>query len=214
MGIDPVTHAPRLDLLELYSILNSTLYHSSQLNNFPSLLGIGAFGNPTLQGLGMADLLSVPQYKTPDQITSQYDPQQNQYHNTLVSSQFQCSQLVHELNMSTYAAQVNQLHGAVQQPQLTRAEMEQLSPNFANFIPLNTLPNLWPNIGEQPNLAMNDISLQNPDSIIEPQFENEVLQTRDNIEQMPSYSFRSLITTTNSPSSTPLSSTTTYANCS
>lgn len=40
MGIDPVTHTPRLDLLELSSLLNSTLYNSHQLsyllNNNPN----------------------------------------------------------------------------------------------------------------------------------------------------------------------------------
>ncbi|KAG6634510.1 transcription factor MYB41-like [Carya illinoinensis] len=230
MGIDPVTHTPRLDLLELYSILSSSLYHSSQLNTFPSLLGVGPLGNPNLQGLATADHLLSSQYKTPE-ITSQYDPQQNQYHNTLVSNQFQSSHPIHELNTSTYATQVNQFHSAVQEtqpcaashtlstpfgrePQLTQAKLEQLSPNL-NFIRQNTLPNVWPSMGEQLNLARNDFPLQNVDSIIDPQFENEILQTRNNIDQqIPNYSFGSLIITTTSPSPTPLSSTTTYANCS
>nr|QSD99628.1 MYB family transcription factor [Melilotus albus] len=40
MGIDPVTHSPRLDLLDLSSILCSSLYanSSSQMNNFQTLL--------------------------------------------------------------------------------------------------------------------------------------------------------------------------------
>ncbi|CAN6560850.1 unnamed protein product [Malus baccata var. baccata] len=41
MGIDPVTHTPRLDLLELTSLLSSTLYNSSSDNlqlNIPNLL--------------------------------------------------------------------------------------------------------------------------------------------------------------------------------
>uniref|UniRef100_A0A2N9IE60 Uncharacterized protein n=1 Tax=Fagus sylvatica TaxID=28930 RepID=A0A2N9IE60_FAGSY len=32
MGIDPVTHSPRLDLLDLSSILSSSLYNQSQMN--------------------------------------------------------------------------------------------------------------------------------------------------------------------------------------
>lgn len=40
MGIDPVTHAPRLDLLDLSSILTSSLLNSTQFH--PSLLGIAS----------------------------------------------------------------------------------------------------------------------------------------------------------------------------
>ncbi|CAK9181301.1 unnamed protein product [Ilex paraguariensis] len=39
MGIDPVTHSPRLDLLDLSSILNTSLYNSSQMN-ISRLLGV------------------------------------------------------------------------------------------------------------------------------------------------------------------------------
>lgn len=43
MGIDPVTHSPRLDLLDLSSILCSSLYGNSSpqiMNNFQNLLGM------------------------------------------------------------------------------------------------------------------------------------------------------------------------------
>ncbi|KAK9085052.1 hypothetical protein Sjap_025463 [Stephania japonica] len=46
MGIDPVTHSPRLDLLDLSSVFNSSLYtHQSQLN-LSRLLGLQQFVNP------------------------------------------------------------------------------------------------------------------------------------------------------------------------
>ncbi|PKI65647.1 hypothetical protein CRG98_013942 [Punica granatum] len=40
MGIDPVTHAPRLDVLELSSILSSSLYNYTHYPNIPNLLGL------------------------------------------------------------------------------------------------------------------------------------------------------------------------------
>nr|GME02637.1 transcription factor MYB102-like [Ipomoea batatas]GME12247.1 transcription factor MYB102-like [Ipomoea batatas] len=43
MGIDPVTHTPRLDLLDLSSILGTSTHL-----NFPSLLGLQAILNPEL----------------------------------------------------------------------------------------------------------------------------------------------------------------------
>ncbi|KAI3899255.1 hypothetical protein MKW92_035666 [Papaver armeniacum] len=40
MGIDPVTHSPRLDLLDLSSILNSSLYNNSSQLNISRFLGL------------------------------------------------------------------------------------------------------------------------------------------------------------------------------
>lgn len=55
MGIDPVTHTPRLDLLELSSAICSTLYNSSSPHNpqinVPNLLGIGPIMDPDLLNL-------------------------------------------------------------------------------------------------------------------------------------------------------------------
>ncbi|WCJ31505.1 Transcription factor MYB102 [Euphorbia peplus] len=54
MGIDPVTHKPRLDLLQLYSILNSSLCTNNNDNdsssqiNFSNLLGMV---NPNMHNL-------------------------------------------------------------------------------------------------------------------------------------------------------------------
>lgn len=56
MGIDPVTHSPRLDLLDLSSILRSTLYNSSQMN-LSRLLGVQPLVNPELLKLA-ASLMS------------------------------------------------------------------------------------------------------------------------------------------------------------
>lgn len=90
MGIDPVTHTPRLDLLELSSILSSTLYNnnSSQLN-VPNLLGVGPILNPNLINLATA-LLSCQSSKShADQYVSQ-NLQENQLGQ--VQNQFQSFQ--------------------------------------------------------------------------------------------------------------------------
>ncbi|KAJ8427881.1 hypothetical protein Cgig2_008709 [Carnegiea gigantea] len=67
MGIDPVTHSPRLDLLDLSSILgNSSLYNttaSSQMN-MPSLLGLQPMVNPDFLKLATS-LLSSTQNPNP-----------------------------------------------------------------------------------------------------------------------------------------------------
>ncbi|KAL9234114.1 hypothetical protein vseg_009019 [Gypsophila vaccaria] len=49
MGIDPVTHGPRLDLLDLQSILNPL--HQTCLLNIPTLLNLQALLNPKLLNL-------------------------------------------------------------------------------------------------------------------------------------------------------------------
>lgn len=45
MGIDPVTHTPRLDILQLASILNSSLHNSPQFNNLDHF-SLGRVENP------------------------------------------------------------------------------------------------------------------------------------------------------------------------
>ncbi|KAJ6416498.1 hypothetical protein OIU84_002371 [Salix udensis] len=45
MGIDPATHSPRFDLFYLSSILNSSLYSSSQMN-MPRILEGSTFWRP------------------------------------------------------------------------------------------------------------------------------------------------------------------------
>uniref|UniRef100_A0A2N9EYM1 Uncharacterized protein n=1 Tax=Fagus sylvatica TaxID=28930 RepID=A0A2N9EYM1_FAGSY len=210
MGIDPVTHTPRLDLLELTSYLNS-----SQLN-LPSLLGIGPIVNPNM--LSLATALLSSQCRNTDISTSQY-LHQNQLDHSLVQNQFQYPQ-------------ANQLHNPIQeiQPwatstivstpfssesQFIQPKMEQLPPNVTNFSCQNSTPKLWEHNGEHPHdLAMSDYSLLKFDPIIDPQFENQILQS-NNDESIPNFSFGTLISTPAS-SPTPLnsSSTSTFANCS
>ncbi|KAG5023270.1 hypothetical protein JHK85_019612 [Glycine max] len=60
MGIDPVTHRPRLDLLDLSSILSSTLYGSTQMN-IQRLLGTNTVVNPELLKLASSPFPSLQQ---------------------------------------------------------------------------------------------------------------------------------------------------------
>ncbi|XP_021276916.1 transcription factor MYB41-like [Herrania umbratica] len=76
-GIDPVTHAPRLDFLDLSSILSSTLCNQSLLN-VSSLLGTQALLNPEL--LRLANTLLSLKQENPE-ILLQY-LQQNQLCNS------------------------------------------------------------------------------------------------------------------------------------
>ncbi|XP_061368823.1 transcription factor MYB102-like [Gastrolobium bilobum] len=73
MGIDPVTHSPRLNLLDLSSILSSSLYGSSQIN-IQRLLGMQSLVNPEL--LKLASSL----------ISSQQNDQQNQLCNPQIQN--------------------------------------------------------------------------------------------------------------------------------
>ncbi|KAL4619396.1 hypothetical protein ACB092_06G076000 [Castanea dentata] len=227
MGIDPVTHTPRLDLLELTSVLNSSLYNSSQLN-LPSLLGIGPVLNPNM--LSLATALFSSQCRNTENSASQY-LHQNQLDQNLVQNQFQSTQPV-QLNTIPSSSQANQLQCPIQeiQPcatsniistpfssesQFTQVKMEQLPPNLTNFSYQNSPTKLWQNNGEHPNdFAVSDYSLLKFDPFIDPQFENQILQS-NNDESIPNFSFGTLISTP-STSPTPLnsSSTTTYANCS
>ncbi|XP_028795734.1 transcription factor MYB102-like [Neltuma alba] len=66
MGIDPVTHAPRLDLLDVSSILGSVLGNTSLLN-LQGLLGAQALMNPEL--LKMATTLFSLKNENPEMVS-------------------------------------------------------------------------------------------------------------------------------------------------
>ncbi|KAJ8761406.1 hypothetical protein K2173_001537 [Erythroxylum novogranatense] len=76
IGIDPVTHSPRLDLLDLSSILSSSLYNSSQMN----------LVNPEL--LRLATSLFLSQRQNSNYNIAQ-NGQENQLRNTQVHDQYQ-----------------------------------------------------------------------------------------------------------------------------
>ncbi|XP_038894939.1 transcription factor MYB41-like [Benincasa hispida] len=97
MGIDPVTHSPRLDLLDLSSILRSTLYNSSQMN-LSSLLGVQPLVNPEL--LKLAASLMSSERKNPS-----FSPQ-NSTHTTIQFSHPQLQMQVPMQEIVQFPSQV------------------------------------------------------------------------------------------------------------
>ncbi|KAJ1383784.1 SANT/Myb domain [Sesbania bispinosa] len=233
MGIDPVTHTPRLDVIQLASILNSSLYNSPQFN-YPALFGIGRLANPSqLQLLNLLTALLSCQSRNIDISNNNYQ-QQNQLggSNPLLQNQSQCSQPM-QLD-SIQAFQQNQPHLSVQEnncttsntlpleSQLMKTKLQnQISP-IANtpFSHQNTLPNLWQYNNEvhisdqqQPESSVTEcFSLPKFNSII-----NNLLESQGNLcnEGMPNFNLSSLLSSTSSsssPSTLNSSSSTTFVN--
>ncbi|KAF2314277.1 hypothetical protein GH714_024868 [Hevea brasiliensis] len=194
MGIDPVTHKPRLDLLQLYSVLNSSLCNLSHQINLSSLLGIESILNPNLA----TSLLST-QSNSQDIIPKNF--QENQLDSSYVQNQFQ------SLQPNQIQACIDSSTQFMNETQLLQANLEQLSTSQTNFNCQNSLQGLWqetgkyPNMGESlmPNCAYHEISNQ---AMMKCSFEN-----------LSNLGFNSSMISTPSSSTTPLqSSSTTYVN--
>lgn len=187
MGIDPVTHKPRLDLLQLYSLLNSSLYNSSQLN-VSSVLGIGSMLNPNL--LNLATSFLSCQGNNQDITPKNF--QENQLGSSQVQTQIHCLQ---PEQLQTHAhASTDSSAQFLNETQLMQANLEQLSDNPTSFRCQNSLQTSWP---AMPNWDYHDTN----QPIINTSFEN-----------LSSVSFSPLLSTP-SCSTTPLhSSSATYVN--
>lgn len=148
MGIDPVTHNPRLDLLELSSILSSTLYNnnSSQLN-VPNLLGIGPILNPNLLNLATALLSCQSSERPADQFLSQ-NLQENQLGQA--QNQFQSFQpngiqnQIRDIQTCTTSTTTSSVPYYLNETQLVQAKMDQqlssAPQNLINFgCPANSI---------------------------------------------------------------------------
>lgn len=113
MGIDPVTHAPRLDLLDLSSILNSSLCNQSILH-MSSLLGTQALMNPELLKLATT-ILSL---KQEIQVPFPKDLQDNQLCNPALQNQVQ------PLQPNQYQAPIQEGFSSEMINQLMQANVE------------------------------------------------------------------------------------------
>ncbi|XP_022717960.1 transcription factor MYB41-like [Durio zibethinus] len=204
MGIDPVTHSPRLDLLELSSLLSSSLYNSSQLNP-TGLLGIGSMFNPNC--LNLATALMTSQNKNLEIGTTPGNVQQNQTGN------FQCQ------NQCEFY-QGNQVQNPIQAcTQIWQANLNHFSTNPTSLTCQNsTLPNLWQEYDREninvsnskgffpmQNYGYHEFNQSNINSLAG---QNQTFFS-ENIPNLNT--FRSLLSTPSS-SSTPLNSSTTYVN--
>ncbi|TQD68879.1 hypothetical protein C1H46_045588 [Malus baccata] len=79
MGIDPVTHSPRLDLLDFSSILYNSSHHHHQMNNFSRLLGQPTGLNPELLRLATS-LIQSRRENNSNQNFALQNAQENDYH--------------------------------------------------------------------------------------------------------------------------------------
>lgn len=88
MGIDPVTHNPRLDLLDLSTMLTPSLYNSSQMN-ISRLLGVQTLVNPELLRLA-ASLFPSSQHHENQNLFQQnvHENNLNSTHDQVTNDQF------------------------------------------------------------------------------------------------------------------------------
>lgn len=206
MGIDPVTHKPHLDLLQLYSVLNSTVHNSSQLN-ISSSLGIGPILNPDLLNLATPYLSCQGNYISQD--VSPKLVQDSQVGNNHVQNQFQCFQpneLQNQIQACTNTLSAQFLY----ETQISAANLEQLSCNPTNFSCQNSLRSSWHANGE----STPDICESLMSNYVYHDSNNKPITNDISFETLQSLSFGSLLSTPSS-STTPLrSSSTTYVNVS
>ncbi|KAG5234878.1 MYB transcription factor [Salix suchowensis] len=95
MGIDPATHSPRVDLFYLSSILNSSLYSSSQMN-MSRILGAQPFGDPEL--FRLATSMSSSQRDQTQNSVIQNGHQENHLSHPQVVQQSQHQSIIHQAN--------------------------------------------------------------------------------------------------------------------
>ncbi|WVZ00473.1 hypothetical protein V8G54_026542 [Vigna mungo] len=200
MGIDPVTHTPRLDVLQLASILNTSLFNSSPQFNYPFLSGRSVINSSQLLSL-LSTLLSCQTRNNPDNVLNHNNFHQND--NQLLQNQPQCTQMQLDDTLQTF--QPNQ-------PQVSLQENLIAKSNPLNVDHQNTLPNLWhyDNISDL-QIAQSSSTMQcfsSPNSHLEN-------QNLCNNEGMPNFNLSSLLSSTtssSSPSTLNSSSSTTFVN--
>ncbi|CAA3022614.1 transcription factor MYB102-like [Olea europaea subsp. europaea] len=138
MGIDPVTHTPRLDLLHLSAILNS----SSQMN-FSRLVGMHNLVNPQL--LRLANLLSSTQFQNQNQ--NQYLMLQNNAQDNQICSN---SQLQNHMPPLVQPCQPQNQDiptcTTLETPNVPISNIDHFrTSDVTNFNPQNCQLNDWPN---------------------------------------------------------------------
>lgn len=192
MGIDPVTHSPRLDLLDLSSLL----YNSSQMN-MSRFLGVQNLVNPEL--LRIATSLISSQRESPN-----FFPQ-NLQQNQLCNPQI----LQNQIN-----PQFVQHNEVLEEIQIVEPNVEQFPSDFTQ------LPTEWQSNGIMPLNFTEDDHYVNPDlpsydyygtsdqTLVEPSAENSAFYSNNSNQN---FSFASVLSTPSS-SPTPLNSNSTYIN--
>ncbi|KAF8369990.1 hypothetical protein HHK36_032003 [Tetracentron sinense] len=210
---------PRLDLLDISSVLSSSLYNSSQFD-ISSLLGVH---EPVLNSelLRLATTLLSSQRENPQlflqnlQENKLCNPQLQNHFSTFQPNQLQ-STPIQEFTSCTNSSPV--CAPFLSETHLVQANGEQFPSNSADFGCQNSPPNVWQENGVASDLTENFIPTPNygnygydQQPIMEHLSENSTFGSINNSHQ--SFSFGSVLSTPSS-SPTPLNSSSTYLNCS
>ncbi|XP_021631920.2 transcription factor MYB102 [Manihot esculenta] len=196
-GIDPVTHAPRLDLLDLSSILGSALCNPS-LFNLSSLLGTQTILNPEV--LRLATTLSSLRQENPEMFL------QHLQDNQVLSSQVQ-----NQVSLS----QANQFQNTIQEPTSSQflSPTQLMQTDVGGLSCQNSLQNVVPSslddclVSQVPNFVSCNTNPSIPDKLAG----NSGFQPINNSCQ--NYSIESVLSTPLS-SPAPLNSSSTFVNSS
>ncbi|KAI3680623.1 hypothetical protein L6452_35396 [Arctium lappa] len=139
MGIDPVTHNPRLDLLDISTILSSSFYNQSNSNMF----GVQPMVNPELLRLA-ASLLSSQRDQNPSFLHQ--NDQKHQFGQTLIQENHNLQLQSHDQTL------IQEIPSCVpfssdQSTQLMEPNVDQIPSSFSHFNPQNCQLNEWENNG-------------------------------------------------------------------
>lgn len=208
MGIDPVTHSPRLDLLDLSSILNSTLYNSSQMNMSRLFGHVQPFVNPELLRLATS-LMSSSQQRGNNPSFVLQNAQENHLCEPQMMHQSNIQAPADEipaacttLNNSTACVQFPSDHSQLAEP--VKAELS----NLTTFSSPSSQISEWQQSSGLPNAryAEDCVPLQpsynayycSEAALLDPSSETSTFQSNNSNNQ--SFSFASVLST---PSSSP-----------
>ncbi|CAA3031355.1 transcription factor MYB102-like [Olea europaea subsp. europaea] len=193
MGIDPVTHSPRLDLLDLSTVLNSSLHNASHFN-FSRLLGMQNIINPDLLRLAT----SILSFQSQNQgFPLQKNVQENQIFNDQVQNQ-----------MPSLVKPCQLLQTPVQDDQ-SQFMMQSDSENFPQNVSLNE----WQSSGfltedYVPTVTNYDYyGPSNQPIIIDPPPSDDQTSTFQS-NSCNTFSFQSILSNISTPSSSPTPNTT------
>ncbi|KAK8580717.1 hypothetical protein V6N13_143779 [Hibiscus sabdariffa] len=216
MGIDPVTHSPRLDLLDLSSILSSSLYNHSR-TNIPRLLGVNSSLNPELLKLATSFMSSQRENQNRELLVGNVD--ENQLCSSHVQNQYQpLMQSNHDLptQVQGFPTCTSLNSGPCSIPFPSEAQLVNMDPFPSNFSDLNE----WQGSALPSNLTGVYVPLPpnydyyGPDehhqTVLDPSL-SETSNFQSN-NSNPSFSFAASVLSTPSSSPTPLNSSSTYIN--
>ncbi|XVE51237.1 hypothetical protein DITRI_Ditri02bG0023800 [Diplodiscus trichospermus] len=208
MGIDPVTHSPRLDLLDVSSLLSSSLYNQSQMN-MSRLLGVQSMVNPELLRLAQSLMSSQRENQNPNQNQSflLQNVEGNQYQPLMQSNHLPTQ--VQEIPACT------SLDTPCSVPFFNEAQL--MNPNVDQFPSNLTDLSDWENNAMPSNLTEDYVPIpQNynyygsEQTVMDPSSDTSKFHSNNSNQ---SFSFASVLSTPSS-SPTPLNSNSTYINSS